>query len=87
MALAYFTVNGGDERRFGLLSGDRMVDIARSGGPESLSMALQMPAAELGAALSAVEHGPHVDMALTEVKFTAPIDRQEVWAAGNRRPG
>jgi 2-dehydro-3-deoxy-D-arabinonate dehydratase len=82
VALAYFTVNGGDERRFGLLSGDRMVDIARSGGPESLSTALQMPAAELGAALRAVEHGPHVDMALTEVTFTAPIDRQEVWAAG-----
>ena len=82
MALAYFTVGGGDERRFGLLSGDRMVDIARSGGPESLSTALQMPAAELRAALRAVEHGPHVDMALTDVMLTAPIDRQEVWAAG-----
>ena len=82
MALAYFTVDGGDDRRFGLLSGERMVDLARSGGPESLSTALQMPAAELRAALKAVEHDPHVDMALTDVTLKAPIDRQEVWAAG-----
>jgi len=82
VALAYFTVDGGDDRRFGLLSGERMVDLARSGGPESLSTALQMPAAELRAALKAVEHDPHVDMALRDVTLKAPIDRQEVWAAG-----
>jgi 2-dehydro-3-deoxy-D-arabinonate dehydratase len=75
-------VDGEDEPRFGLLAGDRMVDLARSGGPESLSTALQMPAAELRAALKAVDHDPHVDMALTDVTLKAPIDRQEVWAAG-----
>ena len=82
MALAYFTVDGGDDRRFGLLAGERMVDLARSGGPESLSAALQMPAAELRAALKAVEQDPHVGMAVTDVTLKAPIDRQEVWAAG-----
>jgi 2-dehydro-3-deoxy-D-arabinonate dehydratase len=82
VALAYFTVDGGTEPRFGLLAGERTVDLARSGGPESLSAALQMPAAELRAALKAVEGDPHVGIALTDVTLKAPIDRQEVWAAG-----
>src|SRR5688572_29850229 len=59
-----------------------MVDLAQSGGPESLSTALQMPAAELRAVLKAVERDPQVDIALTDVTLKAPIDRQEVWAAG-----
>ena len=82
MALAYFTVDGGAEPRFGLLIGERVVDLARSGGPESLSAALRMPAAELRAALKAIEQAPHVDMALTDATLKAPIDRQELWAAG-----
>ena len=82
MGLAYFTVDGANEPRFGLLAGERVVDLARSGGPESLTAALQMPAAELRAALRAVVDAPHADMPLTAVTLKAPIDRQEVWAAG-----
>jgi 2-dehydro-3-deoxy-D-arabinonate dehydratase len=82
VALAYFTVDGGAEPRFGLVTGERVVDLARSGGPKSLSTALQMPAAELRAALKAIEQAPHVDVALTDAILRAPIDRQEVWAAG-----
>jgi 2-dehydro-3-deoxy-D-arabinonate dehydratase len=41
-----------------------------------------MPAAELQAALRAVVAGPHDDMPMTAVTLKAPIDRQEVWAAG-----
>jgi 2-dehydro-3-deoxy-D-arabinonate dehydratase len=82
VALGYFVVDGSTEPRFGLLTGERVVDLARSGGPESLTAALQMPAAELRAILSAVENASHVDMSLTDVTLKAPIDRQEVWAAG-----
>ncbi len=82
MGFGYFTVDGANEPRFGLLSGERVVDLARFGGPDSLTAALQMPAAELRAALRAVENAPHEDMPLTGVTLKAPIDRQEVWAAG-----
>jgi 2-dehydro-3-deoxy-D-arabinonate dehydratase len=41
-----------------------------------------MPAAELRAALTAVAGAPLVDMPLAAVTLNAPIDRQEVWAAG-----
>jgi 2-dehydro-3-deoxy-D-arabinonate dehydratase len=82
VAFAYFTVDGSNEPRFGLLAGDRVVDLARSGGPGSLTAALQMPAAELRAALRAVVDAPLEEMPLTSVTLKAPIDRQEVWAAG-----
>jgi len=59
-----------------------MIDLARSGGPESLTAALQLPAAELWSALRAAQSVPHVDVPLTSVTLKAPIDRQEVWAAG-----
>ena len=82
MGLAYFTVDGANEPRFGLLVGERVVDLARSGGPETLTAALQMPAAELRALLKAVVDSPHGDVPLTAATLKAPIDRQEVWAAG-----
>jgi 2-dehydro-3-deoxy-D-arabinonate dehydratase len=82
VGLGYFTVDGADEPRFGLLTGERVIDLARSGGPESLTAALQMPAAELLAALRAVGDASLVDLSLTAVTLKAPIDRQEVWAAG-----
>ncbi len=82
MGLAYFTVGDEQESRFGLVAGERLIDLARSGGPESLSAALQMPAAELRAALSASEHAPDAEIHISSVTLKAPIDRQEVWAAG-----
>jgi 2-dehydro-3-deoxy-D-arabinonate dehydratase len=82
VALAYFSLDGDSVPRFGLLTGERVVDLARSGGPESLTAALQMPIAELRAALRAVEDAQQADMSLTDVTLNAPIDRQEVWAAG-----
>ena len=82
MGLGYFTVDGAKEPRFGLLVGERVIDVARSGGPASLTAALQMPAAELRSALRAVADAPQGDVPLTAVTLKAPIDRQEVWAAG-----
>jgi 2-dehydro-3-deoxy-D-arabinonate dehydratase len=82
LGLVYFTVDDANEPRFGLLMGQRVVDLARSGGPETLTAALQMPAAELRARLKAVVDAPLGDVPLTAVTLKAPIDRQEVWAAG-----
>ena len=82
MGFAYFTIGGGQESRFGLVVGEQVIDLAQSGGPESLTAALQMPATELRAALRAVEDAPHAGIPLDTVSLKAPIDRQEVWAAG-----
>ena len=82
MGFAYFTVDGANEPRFGLLAGERVVDLARSGGLDSLTAALQMPIAELREALRAVVDAPHEDVPLAAVTLGAPIDHQEVWAAG-----
>jgi 2-dehydro-3-deoxy-D-arabinonate dehydratase len=82
VGLAYFSVDDRDEPRFGLLAGERVIDLARSGGPESLTAALQMPVAELWAMLRAAKDAPSVDLPLASVSLKAPIDHQEVWAAG-----
>jgi 2-dehydro-3-deoxy-D-arabinonate dehydratase len=80
--LAYFTVDSGEEPRFGLVVGERVIDLARSGGPESLTAALQMPADRIWAELTTAEDAPQMEMPLASVVLKAPIDRQEVWAAG-----
>ena len=82
MGLAYFSVDDRDEPRFGLLAGEQVIDLARSGGPESLTAALQMPVAELWPMLTAAKDSPGVDLPLASVSLKAPIDHQEVWAAG-----
>jgi 2-dehydro-3-deoxy-D-arabinonate dehydratase len=82
VGLAYFTVGGGEEPRFGLLDGERVIDLAQSGGPESLTAALQMPVEALRAALRVAADAPSGAMPLASVVLNAPIDRQEVWAAG-----
>jgi 2-dehydro-3-deoxy-D-arabinonate dehydratase len=82
VGLAYFTVDGGEEPRFGLLDGERVIDLAQSGGPESLTAALQMPVEALRAALRVAADAPSGEMPLESVVLNAPIDRQEVWAAG-----
>lgn len=82
VGLCYFVSSGAEERRFGLVSGERVIDLARSGGPDSLVEALQMPADELGAVLKRAGDGDHATLALADVGLKAPIDQQEVWAAG-----
>lgn len=82
VGLCYFIADGAVEPRFGLVAGDSVIDLARSGGPASLAAALQMPATELWATLSTVMNGQHADLPLEAVALKAPIDQQEVWAAG-----
>jgi 2-dehydro-3-deoxy-D-arabinonate dehydratase len=57
------------------------VDVAAAGGPPSLAAALQLSASELRARLDGIAGAPPV-ADLAGVTLEAPIDEQEVWAAG-----
>jgi 2-dehydro-3-deoxy-D-arabinonate dehydratase len=67
--------------RLGLIDGERVIDVAAAGGPSSLAEALQLSALELESridgARSATDSTP-----LDSVTLYAPIDDQEIWAAG-----
>ena len=45
--LCYYVPDGSGEPRFGLITGERVVDIEASGGPPTLASALQLPLSEL----------------------------------------
>lgn len=81
MSLCYFVADGGGEPRFGWTDGERVVALAEAGGPPSLAAALRMPVGELLETLDRVKGGGSpVD--LGDGALRAPIDQQEVWAAG-----
>ena len=77
----YQTVNAAG-RRLGLIEGERVLDVAAAGGPATLADALTMPLADLRARLEAVRRTAGEGVPLDAVALAAPIDRQEVWAAG-----
>jgi 2-dehydro-3-deoxy-D-arabinonate dehydratase len=66
----------------GLIDGDRVVDVAANGGPASLADALAMPVAELRQRLESVKAQSGQGGFASLVTLAAPVDRQEVWAAG-----
>ncbi|MCA9880444.1 MAG: DUF2437 domain-containing protein, partial [Thermomicrobiales bacterium] len=81
MRICQYTSAGNAEPRFGLIAGDQVIDVAAAGGPGSLAEALALSASELAAALSGVVASGE-GVPLSSVTLTAPIDAQEVWAAG-----
>lgn len=82
MALCMYRSGDDGPGRLGLIAGDHVLDVGRGGGPASLAEALAMPAAVLRDRLDAlVATGPG-GLPLGSVRLLAPIDRQEVWAAG-----
>jgi 2-dehydro-3-deoxy-D-arabinonate dehydratase len=68
--------------RLGLIDRDRVIGVAGAGGPQSLADAMAMPAADLRARLESVTANGGDGVPLDAVTLAAPIDRQEVWAAG-----
>jgi 2-dehydro-3-deoxy-D-arabinonate dehydratase len=68
--------------RLGLIDADHVLDIAAAGGPATLADVLSMPAADLRARLDAARSGAGDGIPLDAVTLAAPVDRQEVWAAG-----
>lgn len=68
--------------RLGLIDGERVLGVAAAGGPATLADALTMPLADLRTRLDAARQGAGEGVPVAAVEFAAPIDRQEVWAAG-----
>ncbi len=82
MALCYYATTDENRPRLGWTDGKRVVDLALSGGPESLEAALQLPVDELLDSLAAARTALDTSDRLDPGSLRAPIDRQEVWAAG-----
>jgi 2-dehydro-3-deoxy-D-arabinonate dehydratase len=78
--LCLYRTEANGPRQLGLIDGDRVIDIEATGGPGTLAGALAMPLADLKAACEAAAGGESV--ALASVSLAAPVDYQEVWAAG-----
>lgn len=82
MPLCRFRTTESDLPRLGLIAGDRVHDTAAAGGPITLSEALSGSVVELRAQLDQVANAGGEGLALASVTLQAPIDEQEVWAAG-----
>jgi len=80
--LCLYRTAGSAGARLGLIDGDRVLNVAAGGGPRSLADALMLAATELRASLDAVKASGAEGVPLSAVTLDAPIDRQEVWAAG-----
>ncbi|HQY30804.1 MAG TPA: fumarylacetoacetate hydrolase family protein [Thermomicrobiales bacterium] len=80
MPLCLYSDTSGSAPKLGLISGETVIDVAAAGGPASLAAALQLSAASLTNALTKVSDATTTP--LSEVKLEAPIDEQEIWAAG-----
>lgn len=81
MPLCIYRTGSDTSPRLGLISGDRIHDTAEAGGPATLAAGLQLPAKDLRAALESVADSKY-SFALADVTLDAPIDAQEIWAAG-----
>ncbi len=82
MPLCYFMPDGSADPRFGLIAGERIIDVEASGGPATLAAAMQLPLSEFRSILRSLSEQSSQSSALDEVVLAAPIDQQEVWAAG-----
>jgi 2-dehydro-3-deoxy-D-arabinonate dehydratase len=80
--LCYYVLEEAGEPRFGLISGDHIVDLREAAGLTSLSAALEQPVARLFSLLRDVSASQSSTVPLAQASLRAPIDRQEVWAAG-----
>ncbi|MGD9714815.1 MAG: fumarylacetoacetate hydrolase family protein, partial [Thermomicrobiales bacterium] len=69
-----------NQGKLGLIVGDRVIDSATAGGPERLANALELSAADLRSSLDAISGADGVS--LDSVELMAPVDWQEIWAAG-----
>lgn len=82
MPLCLYQMTDATAPRLGLIDGDHVIGVAAAGGPATLADALAMPAADLRARLDAVRANAGDGVPMSAVSLCAPVDRQEVWAAG-----
>ena len=82
MSICLFRTEPAATPRLGLVVGDRVIDSAAAGGPSTMADVLTLSAADLRTRLEAVTANGGEGIPLSAVTLVAPIDRQEVWAAG-----
>ncbi|MDP9470176.1 MAG: fumarylacetoacetate hydrolase family protein [Chloroflexota bacterium] len=82
MPLCLYRSDNAAGPRLGLIEGDRVLGVAAAGGPSTLADALTMSVADLRARLDAARGSAGEGIPLDAVRLSAPVDRQEVWAAG-----
>ena len=82
MPLCLYRTSDAAGPRLGLIDGHRVIGVTGAGGPQSLADAMAMPAADLQSRLESVKANGGEGIPLNAVALAAPIDRQEVWAAG-----
>jgi 2-dehydro-3-deoxy-D-arabinonate dehydratase len=79
--ICQYTTGADPNPHFGVINGDQVIDVAAAGGPASLADALTLDRDSMMTALAnAASSGGGVP--LDSVTLVAPIDAQEVWAAG-----
>jgi 2-dehydro-3-deoxy-D-arabinonate dehydratase len=79
MRLCRFSA-GGDSVRLGLVTDDDVVRDLSPAGLTSLTAVLE--SRDPAAAVRVAAHGPLPEFGLADVTLHAPVERQEVWAAG-----
>lgn len=82
MPLCLYRTSDAAGPRLGLINGDHVIGVAAAGGPQTLADAMAMSVADLRGRLDAVKANGGEGIPLLAVTLVAPIDRQEVWAAG-----
>ncbi|HET7091905.1 MAG TPA: fumarylacetoacetate hydrolase family protein [Thermomicrobiales bacterium] len=82
MPLCRFRSDARSAPRLGFIVGNQVIDLAAAGGPDSMREALRLDAATLRQRLDAAAAKQSGRTALDAVSLAAPIDAQEVWAAG-----
>lgn len=81
MRICQFTSGAETTPQFGVINGDQVIDVAQAGGASSLTEALGLDRQAMMTVLAnAASNGDGVPLA--SVTLAAPIDAQEVWAAG-----
>ncbi|MGI8475308.1 MAG: fumarylacetoacetate hydrolase family protein [Thermomicrobiales bacterium] len=77
-----FRTGDGGVPRLGLIDGERVIGVGAAGEPSTLADAMAMPLADLRKRVERVRGSGAEGIPLSAVTLAAPIDRQEVWAAG-----
>jgi 2-dehydro-3-deoxy-D-arabinonate dehydratase len=83
--LIRFLTEDSQTPRLGVLDGEEVFELSDTSGPTTpttLNAALQMPLADLQAAIKNVLDNTRSPLHVQQISLLAPIDTQEVWACG-----
>ncbi len=80
MPICRYRTAAGESPRLGFITGDAVIDLGANGGPATMTDALNLGGEGLRRAIEQAAGAASVPM--TSVSIGAPVDHQEVWAAG-----